>query len=87
MITFDGIPSSLSVNKTGLSTGSGADAFQYMIPTNGASLAIDLTNVFGDVGESYYNNLSFTTSASGKSRYKTINNQESVHRGLVRNLK
>lgn len=66
MITFDGIPSSLSVNKTGLSTGSGADAFQYMIPTNGASLAIDLTNVFGDVGESYYNNLSFTTSASGK---------------------
>ena len=64
MITFDGIPSSLSVNKTGLSTGN--DLFQYMVPTNGASLSIDLTNVFGDVGESYYNNLTFTTSASGK---------------------
>lgn len=66
MITFDGIPSSLSVNTTGLSTGTDNDAFQYMVPTNGASLAIDLTNVFGDVGESYYNNLTFTTSASGK---------------------
>lgn len=66
MITFDGIPSSLSVNASGLSSGSGVDGFQYMVSTNGASLAIDLTNVFGDVGESYYNNLSFTTSASGK---------------------
>ncbi len=66
MITFDGIPSSLSVNTTGLSTGTDNDGFQYMVPTNGASLAIDLTNVFGDVGESYYNNLTFTTSASGK---------------------
>lgn len=66
MITFDGIPSSLSVNASGLSTGSGVDGFQYMVSTNGASLAIDLTNVFGDVGESYYNNLTFTTSASGK---------------------
>lgn len=66
MITFDGIPSSLSVNASGLSTGSGVDGFQYMVSTNGASLAIDLTNVFGDVGESYYNNLTFTTSAFGK---------------------
>lgn len=66
MITFDGIPSSLSVNASGLSTGSGVDGFQYMVSTNGANLAIDLTNVFGDVGESYYNNLTFTTSASGK---------------------
>lgn len=66
MITFEGIPSSLSVNTTGLSTGTGNDLFQYMVPTNGASLAIDLTNVFGDVGESYYNNLTFTTSAFGK---------------------
>ena len=60
------IPSSLSVNASGLSTGSGVDGFQYMVSTNGASLAIDLTNVFGDVGESYYNNLTFTTSAFGK---------------------
>ena len=66
MITFDGIPSSLSVNASGLSTGSGVDGFQYMVSTNGASLSIDLTNVFGDVGESYYNNLTFTTSAFGK---------------------
>ena len=66
MITFEGVPSSLSVNTTGLSTGTGNDLFQYMVPTNGASLAIDLTNVFGDVGESYYNNLTFTTSAFGK---------------------
>lgn len=78
IITFDGIPSSLSVNASGLSTGSGVDGFQYMVPTNGASLAIDLTNVFGDVGESYYNNLTFTTSASGKI---TIQNYRSTAAG------
>ncbi len=78
MITFDGIPSSLSVNASGLSTGSGVDGFQYMVSTNGASLAIDLTNVFGDVGESYYNNLTFTTSASGKI---TIQNYRSTAAG------
>lgn len=59
-------------------TGSGVDGFQHMVSTNGASLAINLTNVFGDVGESYYNNLTFTTSASGKI---TIQNYRSTAAG------
>ncbi len=60
-VTYDGIPSSLSLNTTGLSKKSGVNNFQYIVSVNGtSSIAVSLSNVFGDVGEDFYKNITIT---------------------------
>lgn len=66
MITFDGIPSSLTVDTSSLNkyTIQGLSN-SYAIKVGSTALSIDLTNVFGDVGETFYENLSVSVSAVG----------------------
>lgn len=65
-ITFDGIPSSLTVDTSSLTSHSILGlSNSYAVKVGTTSLAVDLTNVFGDVGESYFNNITVTVTAVG----------------------
>ena len=65
-ITFDGIPSSLTVDTSSLTSHSIFGlSNSYAVKVGTTSLAVDLTNVFGDVGESYFNNITVTVTAVG----------------------
>ena len=67
VISFEGEPSSISLNTTGLQKGTGVNSFQYIIPVNSTTtIPINLNNVFGDVGSNYYNNFTATLSGAGK---------------------
>lgn len=66
-VTYDGIPSSLSLNTTGFSKKSGVNGFQYIVPVKGtSSIAVSLSNVFGDVGEDFYKNIKLEVKGVGE---------------------
>lgn len=66
-VTYDGIPSSLSLNTTGFSKNSGVNGFQYIVPVKGtSSIAVSLSNVFGDVGEDFYKNIKLEVKGVGE---------------------
>lgn len=66
-VTYDGIPSSLSLNTTGFSKNSGVNGFQYIVPVKGtSSIAVSLSNVFGDVGEDFYKNINLEVKGVGE---------------------
>lgn len=62
-VTFTGIPSSLNVNTTALKTTS--DGQKYLIANTSSGFAVNLTNVFGDIDESYYDKITVTVEGVG----------------------
>ena len=63
-VRFAGVPESISLDTVDLSNDTGVNGFQYLIPVNEAtSISINLDNVYGDVGDDYYNNLQISTFA------------------------
>ncbi len=66
-VSYSGILSSIQLDAHGLSTGTGNDCFKYNVPINASSnIDINLCNVFGDVNEDYYDNLSYELVGIGK---------------------
>jgi hypothetical protein len=65
-VSFIGVPETLSLDTTGLTACTGYDSFMYEIAINGATLAINLDNVFHDVGNDAYNDITITLEGLGK---------------------
>lgn len=65
-VKYEGIPSSLEIDCSGLEKDTGANASHYIVPVGGASVNVNLSNVFGVVGDSYYSNITCSVSGVGK---------------------
>ena len=62
-VTFTGIPSSLNVDTAALKTTS--DGQKYLIANTSSGFAVNLSNVFGDIDESYYDKITVTVEGVG----------------------
>ncbi len=65
LINYEGIPSSIALDTSSLTKGDGNENFMYYIPVTTTKINLDLNNVFGDVGEDYYDKISVSSEGIG----------------------
>ena len=73
LISYEGLPSTLTLDCTNLSKGTDSEDFMYYLPVNETTLDLNLNNVFNDVGEDYYNQVSVTSEGIGSINVATYN--------------
>ena len=65
LINYEGIPSSIVLDTSPLARGEGNEDFMYYLPVTTTKMNINMNNVFGDIGESYYDKVSVSTEGIG----------------------